>query len=169
MRSPWKLLCVGVTECTGSGQVTKKLENTMPRHCSGSIAIKLHDLDTEEHRQGVGSKCLVPQLFERRFVSMVSLDVSLVGLAWSPDFVILGGTHMESRFCQFVFRCGVHSSGRVWCILSCVWLSGCWLCDHLGVGRQALHPPKSSGYFFMSRGFIGGRGIARPPSSSHPR
>ena len=67
--------------------------------------------------------------------------LSLVGLAWSPDFVILGGTHMESRFCHFVFRCGVHSSGRVWCILSCVWLSGCWLCDHLGVGRQALHPP----------------------------
>ena len=105
------------------------------------IAIKLHDLDTEEHRQGVGPKCLVPKLFERRFVSMASLDVSLVGLAWSPDFVILGGTHMESRFCQIVFRCGVHSSGRVWCILSCVWLSGCWLCDHLGVGRQALARP----------------------------
>ena len=73
------------------------------RHCSGSIAIEFHDLDTEERRQGVGSKCLVPQLFERRFVSMVSLDVSLVGVAWSPDFVILGGTHMESRFCHFVF------------------------------------------------------------------
>ena len=64
MRSPWKLLCVGVTECTGSGQVTKKLENTMPRHCSGSIAIKFHDFDTEDRRQGVGSKCLVPQLFD---------------------------------------------------------------------------------------------------------
>ena len=26
--------------------------------------------------------------------------LSLVGHAWSPDFVILGGTHMESRFCH---------------------------------------------------------------------
>ena len=66
--------------------------------------------------------------------------LSLVGLAWSPDFVILGGTHMESRFCHFVFRCGVHSSGRIWCILSCVWLSGCWLCDHLGWGDRLSTP-----------------------------
>ena len=47
----------------------------MFRHCAGPIAIKFHDLDTEERRQGVGSKCLVSQLFERRFVSMVSLGV----------------------------------------------------------------------------------------------
>ena len=30
-------------------------------------------------------------------------------------------------------------------------------------------PPKSNGYIFLYRGFIGGRGIAHPPSSSHPR
>ena len=57
----------------------------MHRHCAGSIAIKFHDLDTEERRQGVGSKCLVPQLFERRFVSMLSL-----GMHSSDCFVASG-------------------------------------------------------------------------------
>ena len=35
MRTPWKLLCVSVTESTGGGQVAWKLEYTMPRHCAG--------------------------------------------------------------------------------------------------------------------------------------
>ena len=43
----------------------------------------------------------------------------------------------------------------------------CWLCVHLGWG-ETLSTPKSNGYIFMCRGFIGG-GIAHPPSSSHPR
>ena len=54
---------------------------------------------------------------------------------------------MESRFRHFVFCCGVHSSGRVWCILFSrhVWLCVCWLCDPLGVGRQALRPSRPAG------------------------
>ena len=38
-----------------------------------------------------------------------------------------------------------------------------------GSGEKGSPPPKSNGYFFMCRGFFGGRGIAHPPSSSHPR
>ena len=36
-------------------------------------------------------------------------------------------------------------------------------------GETGSPPLKSSGFFFLNRGFFGGRGIARPPSSSHPR
>ena len=39
----------------------------------------------------------------------------------------------------------------------------------LGVGRKALHPPKSSGFVNDVRGYFGGRGIAHLPSSSHSR
>ena len=46
---------------------------------------------------------------------------------------------MESGFCHFVFRCGAHSSGRVWCILLCV-VERLLFVWPLGVGRQALHP-----------------------------
>ena len=42
------------------------------------------------------------------------------------------------------------------------------MCVPLGWGDSSP-PLKSSGFFFMNRGFFGGRGIARPPSSSHPR
>ena len=38
-----------------------------------------------------------------------------------------------------------------------------------GVGRKALHLPKSSGFVNDGRGYFGGRGIARLPSSSHFR
>ena len=77
------------------------------------------------HAEGSGEEfvssdgSLLHMLSTCHVVSRV-FEVVIVGLAWSPDFVILGGTHMESRFCHFVFHCGVHSSGRVWCILSCV-------------------------------------------------
>ena len=62
--------------------------------------------------------------------------------------VVIGGTRLESVFflvgltwCPvFVVSCGVHSSGRVWCILSCVWLSGCCLCGHLGWGDRLSTP-----------------------------
>ena len=36
-------------------------------------------------------------------------------------------------------------------------------------GETGSPPLKISGFFFMNRGFFGGRGIARPPSSSHLR
>ena len=36
-------------------------------------------------------------------------------------------------------------------------------------GETGSPPLKSCGFFFMNRGFFGGRGIARPPSSSHLR
>ena len=41
--------------------------------------------------------------------------------------------------------------------------------DPTGGWEKGSPPPKSNGYFFMCRGFFGGRGIAHPPSSSHPR
>ena len=49
-----------------------------------------------------------------------------------------------------------------------VGLCVCWLCVPWG-GETGSPPLKSSGFFFMCRGFFGGRGIARPSSSSHPR
>ena len=72
---------------------------------------------------------------------------------------------------SFCFCCGVHSSGRVWCIL---FFSPCLVVRLLVVrptwGVETGSPPlKTSGYFFMNRGFFGGRGIARPASSSHLR
>ena len=87
--------------------------------------------------------------------------------------VVIGGTRMESGFCHscwdshgvqiLSFRLPLWSPqfGRVCCILSCVWLSGCvttW-------GGETGSPPlKSCGDFCVSRGFFGGRGIAHPPS-----
>ena len=38
-----------------------------------------------------------------------------------------------------------------------------------GGGEKGSPPPKSSGFVNDGRGFFGGRGIARPPSSSHLR
>ena len=79
-----------------------------------------------------------------------AFEVVIGGTRMESGFCIFGGTHMESRFCRFVF-CGVHSSGRVWCILSCVRLSGCCLCGHLRWGdrlstpqvlRLLLHEPR---------------------------
>ena len=61
--------------------------------------------------------------------------------------VVVGGTHLEfnlsfSRCCDVHVNChfGVHSSGRVWCILSCVWLCVCWLCVPLGWGDRLSTP-----------------------------
>ena len=42
------------------------------------------------------------------------------------------------------------------------------MCVPLGWGER-LSTPKSNGFIFMNHGFFGGRGIARPPSSSHAR
>ena len=106
--------------------------------------------DTEERRQGVGSKCLVPQLFERRFVSMVSLGVPdrsvlmhLVGCAAPGHVFALKRQHVERWLCVFGYP--------------------------TGGGETGSPPPKSTGYFCVDCGFFGGRGIARPPSSSRPR
>ena len=39
MRTPWKLLCVSVAECTGGGQVAWKLEYTMPIIVLGPLIV----------------------------------------------------------------------------------------------------------------------------------
>ena len=59
----------------------------------------------------------------------------------------------------------VHGVSR---LLHCSALVVCFGCPTRG-GETGSPPPKSIDYFCVSRGFFGGRGIARPPSSSHPR
>ena len=81
--------------------------------------------------------------------------------------------------CMSTASCGVHSFGCFdapgW--LRCTWACIClkrqlverWLCVFwcpTGMWGDRLPPPKSGGYFCVSRGFCGGRGIARLPSAS---
>ena len=42
-------------------------------------------------------------------------------------------------------------------------------CSSTWGGETGSPPLMSIDFFFLNRGFFGGRGIARPPSSSHPR
>ena len=87
----------------------------------------------------------------------MSREVSLVGRTWSR-FFILWSPQFGWVWCIWttVRKCLVHL------VSTChVALVQCWLGVHLG-WRDKLSTPKSIGYFFMCRGFIGGRGIARP-------
>ena len=95
----------------------------------------------------------------------MSRKVSLVGHTWCPGFVFLWSPQFGWVWCIWTTA----RKGLVHLVSTChVALVQCWLDVHLG-WRDRLSTPNSIGYLFMSRGFIGGRGIARPPSSSHPR
>ena len=75
----------------------------------------------------------------------------------------LGGSHLESRFCHWFFA---ESTARMGLVHLVVLVERLICASHWG-GETGSPPLKSCGFFFfLNRGFFGGRGIARPPSSS---
>ena len=87
-----------------------------------------------------------------------------MGLTWCPDFVVLGGSHLESGFCLLFFRSPL--LGWVWCIWFS-WLIVYFVCP-TGVGRQALHPQVQRLHHRRPRVLRRKRGCTLP-SSSHAR
>ena len=155
----------------------------MPRHCAGSthlsrwtrltLAIKFHDLDTEERRQDVGSKCHVPQLFERRFVSMVSLGVhssecfdasGWLRCTWACIF--LKRQHVERWLCVFGCPTGGGETGSSPPSPPATSALAAASSEEEGLHARPL-PHNFREYIFDVAVYFGRGRIAHRPSSSH--
>ena len=110
---------------------------------------RVHSGTASSHDDGVVNRVCVCT------VSLSKLKLSLVGHTWSPILSLL--TILRCA-CQLPLWSPQFGMGLI--VLRLV--ERLMVVHPTGVGRQA-------GFFFMNRGFFGGRGIARPPSSSHPR
>ena len=127
-----------------------------------SVCLSFHAEPVHDHRTARGTRS------GRQCVSGVLCATSLANFFFSHRVDDQRGVSM---YLVLIFR-----QALLCCTWACLCLERqhveCWLCVFgypTGGGEKGSPPPKSNGYIFMYRGFIGGRGIAHPPSSSHPR